>query len=172
LTEPSHCHRRRDVLLSVGRAHELLHYRVDMKGIPKDSHGRCGGNAMVVLALTSLLFPSSASVLCIAPGGHVSIEDINAPCCAPSDISASAGRQPDNGFSAPGKCQNCTDLFMTPNGRDAVSESCNNAAANPLADECPENHLLADTPLSLCRPDAIIRTDGPILFFSSVPLRC
>jgi len=125
-----------------------------------------------MVAVIVLLFPSSAAVLCIAPGGHMAIEDLNAPCCAPFGVSAPAAYQPDNGFNAPGNCHNCTDFFLTPNGRGAVSESFNHAAASPLDAECPENHFSADISLSLWRSGAVKNTDVSIPVSSSVPLRC
>jgi hypothetical protein len=130
------------------------------------------GNVGTVVAVILLLLPSSPTVLCVAPGSHIEIEDMNAACCASSGISAPAVPQPDNGFNAPGYCKNCTDYFMTPNGRGALSESYNHAAASPLAAECLENHLSADTSLSLWRSDALTNIDAPIPVSSSVPLRC
>jgi hypothetical protein len=143
-----------------------------MKGDVRELAGQFWGNVGVVVAVILLLFPSSASVLCIAPSGHLAIEDINAACCASSGISAPAGRQLDNGFNAPGDCQNCTDVFMTPDGRGAVSGSSHNAAANSLADECLGNHLSTSIAFSLCRLSAINNIDVPIPVSSSVPLRC
>jgi hypothetical protein len=143
-----------------------------MKGEVRELVDRFRGNVGAVVAVILLLFPSSASVLCIAPGGHIAIEDINAPCCTPFGISTPAGCQPDNGFNAPSICHNCTDFFLTPNGRGALSESYDHAAASPLADECLDNHISAGTSLSLCRSDALTNIDAPIPVSSSVPLRC
>jgi hypothetical protein len=130
------------------------------------------GNVGAVVAVILLLFPSSASVLCIAPGGHIAIEDLNAPCCTPFGISTPAACQPDNGFNVPSDCHNCTDFFMTPNGRGATSESYDHVVASPLADECLENHISTDACLSLCRSDALTSIGAPIPVSSSVPLRC
>ena len=138
----------------------------------EDSAGRFEGNLLVVLAAISLLFPSSALVLCISPDGHVAVEDFNAPCCHPHDISLPGKGHPGNGSAAVPDCHNCTDLFMTPNGRGATSESFDHAVANPLADECLENHISTDICLSLWRSDALSSMDAPIPVSSSVPLRC
>jgi hypothetical protein len=143
-----------------------------MKGDVRELAGRFRGNAVAVIAAFLLLFPSSASVLCIAPGGHIEIEDLNAPCCRSFGISTPAGCQPDNGFNTPGICHNCTDFFLTPNARGAVSESCDLAAANPFAAECLEDHLSADISLSPYRSGAVKNAAVTIPVFSSVPLRC
>jgi hypothetical protein len=143
-----------------------------MKPDPMRLASRFGSNVSVVLATILLLFPSSASVLCIAPAGHIAIEESNAACCASSGISDPAGRQPDNGFDASGNCQNCTDLFMTPYRRGAVSESSDNAAAISLADDFLGNHLSSDASFSPSRLGAINNIDASTSVSSSVPLRC
>ena len=127
---------------------------------------------MVVLAIIFLLFPSSASVLCIAPGGHLAVEDINAGCCAPSTANIRGENQPGNGFAAAGDCQNCTDLFLTPNTRGTVLESYDTVAPNSLADAYLRNHIPADTPSSPRLPATIRKVDAPIAINPSVPLRC
>jgi hypothetical protein len=134
--------------------------------------GQCKSNAAVFIAVILLLCPGSASVLCIAPGGHIAIEDINALCCASSGISTSTVYQPDNGFNALANCQNCTDFFITPNGREAVFESHDHAAASPFADESLQNRLSADTSLWLLQSGAIKYIDAPVPISSAVPLRC
>jgi len=134
--------------------------------------GRFGGNGLTIIAIIVLLFPSSASVLCIAPGGHVAIEDINAPCCAPSGVTAPTACQPGNEFNAPGNCHNCRDLFMTPSGRGALLASCDNVAANPFADECAGDRLLADSSLWPSQSGAINDIYAPPPVSYSVPLRC
>ncbi len=133
---------------------------------------RCSGKVVAALAAVVLLFPSSASVLCITPGGHVAIEDLNATCCASSAVSVLSGHQPDSGLNAAGDCKNCTDLFMTPNGRGAILVPTDAAAASPLSDECPGHRLPVDLSLWLCDSGAIIDFPEPIPVFSSVPLRC
>jgi hypothetical protein len=130
------------------------------------------GNAAALVFAVLLLFPSSASVLCIAPGNHISIEDINAPCCASSSISAQSGRQTNSGFNGLVNCQNCTDFFLTPNGREVIPPSNNLAASRQIADACLENLLSKDVPVSLFRSGSIGIVDAPIPICSSVPLRC
>jgi hypothetical protein len=144
----------------------------DMKRDLKELAGQFRGNGVAIVAVILLLFPCSASVLCIAPGGHVAIEDSNAACCASPGNSAPAGRHSDNEFNGAGDCHNCTDLFMTPNGRGAVLESYDNAAASLRAAECPGNHIPAETPSSPRGSATIKNLDAPIAITSSVPLRC
>jgi hypothetical protein len=118
-----------------------------------------------------MLFPSSPTVLCVAPGGHIEIEDMDAPCCAHSGISAPAACQPGSGFNGPNCCHNCTDYFMTPNGPGAISESYD-AVAIPFVGECLETHISTEISLSLCRSDALTNIAATIAVSSSVPLRC
>lgn len=134
--------------------------------------GRFGGIAAVFLAFVVSLFPSSPMVLCIAPGGHIAFEDMDSPCCASAGVSSPAACQPDAGFNAAGYCHNCTDFFMTPNGRGAISESYDQNVASPLVGECPENHISAHISLSLCRAGVLADTDASIPVSSFVPLRC
>jgi hypothetical protein len=127
---------------------------------------------VVILAILFLLFPSSASVLCIGPGGHIAIEDINAPCCASSGISASSGSQTYSGFNGSGNCQNCTDFLLTQNGREVISPSNDFAVSSLIADACLENPLSTDVFVSRFQSGPIGSVDAPIPFCSSLPLRC
>jgi len=130
------------------------------------------GNAGVFAAVVVLLFPSSASVLCIAPGGHLAVESINATCCAPSTSPASPMRQPDGGLKAPGDCQDCTDLFLTPNGSGAVLGSPDRMAASAPASECPGDCILTHRSLLLRSPDAPPAASARTPVSSAGPLRC
>jgi hypothetical protein len=91
-----------------------------------------------------LLFPGSTSLVCIAPGGHIAIESIDATCCPPLEISIQAEGQADNGFTEAGDCHNCTDFFIASHMLAAAAESYGHSAASPFADECPENHSSLD----------------------------
>ena len=130
------------------------------------------GIAAAFVAAIFLLFPVSSSVLCITPDGHIEIEDISAACCASSDISIPVGYPPDNGFHAPESCQDCTDFIITTTGQGAVLKSYDHAVASPFADECLENRLSADIPLSQYRSSAIKNIDVTIPVSSSLPLLC
>jgi hypothetical protein len=143
-----------------------------MKRISKDSPGRLRGDATVVLAFVSLLFPSSASALCIGPGGHVAVEDLNAACCVHSSITVRGEVRPGDGLAGAGDCQECTDLFLTPNTRGAVLKSCDTVASNSHADAFLADTVPASTPCSSRRPAAFGPTDAPIATTASVPLRC
>lgn len=137
-----------------------------------ESSCRFGDKAVVVLATVAMLFPGYSSVICIAPGSHIAIENFNAECCASSHISSPARNRPDNGFAAAGDCRNCTDLFITPNGRSAVTESFDNASAGAPAEECFGNHLSAIASFGLSPQSAFSDIDVPAPISSSVPLRC
>jgi hypothetical protein len=130
------------------------------------------GDALLAFTVILLLFPSSGSALCIAPGGHVAIEDINAACCAHSTVNIRGENRPGNGFAAAGDCQNCTDVFLVPNTPGAVLESRDTVAPNSPADASLRNHIPVDAPSSPRRSAAIRKIDAPIAIPSSVPLRC
>jgi len=131
-----------------------------------------GSNMATFVAFILLLFPSSSSILCIAPGGHIEIEDIRTACCPSADISIPVVYQPDNGFNESDTCQNCEDFFIAANGREAVLRSCDHAVASPFADKCLENRFSADIVLSLCPSNVIKNIDTPIPVSSSLPLLC
>jgi hypothetical protein len=126
----------------------------------------------VGLAIILLLLPVSASVLCIGPGGHIEIEDINATCCASSDIHNRSEQQPDNGLTAVGDCINCTDFFLTPNERGALLESYANVVPDSLADACLRNHIPATISSSIHRSRMINEIDVPSTLTAFAPLRC
>lgn len=135
--------------------------------------GQFGSNAAAFVAVILLMFPGSASVLCIAPGGHIAVEDINAPCCTHSAISSLDENRANNGIATAGDCQNCTDLFIAPDWRMAISKSSPHTAASILADECPANHFGADAFLPSFRSGTIVNLDtSPPPVAASVPMRC
>jgi hypothetical protein len=131
---------------------------------------RC--DVTVSLAIILLLFPVSASVLCIGPGGHIAIEDINATCCASAGITDRSEQQPDNGLTAVGDCINCTDFLLTPNKRGALLESYANIVPNSLADACLRNHIPAAISSLLRQSVAINKIDVPSTLAAATPLRC
>jgi hypothetical protein len=143
-----------------------------MKRDPRELVERfnCSVTAFIVAAL--LLFPSSTSQLCIAPGDHIAIESIGATCCTSPEISTPVERQPDNGFHAASDCHNCTDFFLASDVRVTASESRSHAAANPFAEECPQNHHSLDGFSSQCQSVGLTNNDRPISVPSSVPMRC
>jgi len=133
--------------------------------------GQFGRTIGAVVAFTMLLFPGSGSILCTAPGGHIAIEGLNAPCCAPSDVSAPAGSQPQNGVNATADCHNCTDVLVIPSGQGTVIESYLHAAASPCAVEYLDNRPSVDISISLCRASTHTNIDAPIPPSSVLPLR-
>lgn len=94
-----------------------------MKCNPRNSPIVFAIAAVVAAVIAATPPPASASVLCIAPGCHVAIEDINAGCCAHTVIPAAAeGPQPQELGSA-GDCGNCVDFLLTTNRPGVISES-------------------------------------------------
>jgi hypothetical protein len=127
---------------------------------------------MAFVAVILLFCPNSTSILCMAPGGHIAIENINALCCASSDISTPNECQPDNELGSPVNGKNCTDLLMASDGRAVRIESYSNAAAGSLTEECLGNHLAVNTSLRLRRWSAAINSNASIPVSSAVPMRC
>ncbi len=137
--------------------------------------GLAGSNrstALGIFVIALLLFPSSSSVLCIAPGNHVAIEDINAPCCVSSAISFPHSNQPDGGFDGQSSCNNCTDLLLASSGNGALPQSGKFVTCVQFNAECPDTCLSAEISASLWPSLTIGSTDFPIPASTSVPLRC
>lgn len=143
-----------------------------MKGESGKSAARFCSHVAIILAGIALLFPGSASVLCVGPGGHVAVEDINAACCARSAIDVADGSQPGSGFAAAGDCQNCTDVFLAQSTRGAIPESHCTVKPDSPADSYLQYHLPSATHLSSRRSAVITRIDAPVDAASSAPLRC
>lgn len=130
------------------------------------------GSGLMLIAALFLMFPGSASVLCVAPGGHAAIEAINAFCCTPSNASAQDGDHRDNGFGSPDQCGGCTDIFLTPNGRAQSSNSYGSAAASSHADDCLGSPFSAAICLYQCLPNLIsgyVDTSPPVT--ALIPMR-
>ena len=143
-----------------------------MKGGFRELIKRFNRYVMEFVFVILLLIPNSTSLLCVAAGGHIAIENIGANCCAAFDISPRAEGQPDNGFNAAGDCHNCIDFFIASYVQVVASKSYSHAAASPFADECPEIHRSIDVFPSLCQPVGITTHARPISVPSSVPMRC
>jgi len=124
---------------------------------------------IMILALL-LLFPSSASVLCIEPGGHIAIEDVNAACCASSRVHSATRTQSGEELNPAGNCGHCTDLFITPYGRGAVLESCSFVAGHWPALASSSNYIPPMAPILVQRGTCRIPTQT--CASSSAPLRC
>ena len=129
-------------------------------------------NALAFFAMMVLLLPSSPSVLCIAPGSHIAVEDINALCCVSSAISPLSDIQPNSAFDKPGNCRNCTDIPLASNGNGVLSPSGSSAMANPLDAEFLDTTHTADLSASLNRSGQIGSPDAPVPIYPSIPLRC
>jgi hypothetical protein len=138
----------------------------------KKPAGRPRGGVISALAITSLLFPLSTSVLCVGPGGHVAVEDFSALCCATSVTGAHAPRLPDEGAAAPQGCQDCTDIYLTRYGRESAKRPYsgpdpNSPAASPL-----RNQAAAESDSSRSRSGSRASHEGAIPVASRLPLRC
>jgi len=140
-----------------------------MKGNKTGLFGRLNGHAFILLASILLMSPvSSSSVLCIAPGDHVAIEDLDAGCCASSAIAAEESRNSDE-FDTATHCRNCTDLFITPNERGPIRDFLV-VAMGSAADDCSRDPLQVITSSHL----VLQRTLNDVVTpkSASVPIRC
>jgi hypothetical protein len=140
-----------------------------MKHAGKGLLGRFIGNAAVFFSAFFLLFPSNPSVICMAPGSHVAIEDLNALCCAHSKINIQDGCSPSDALNTAKDCQNCTDIIISINERGPISES-NRATAGFLSDAGFEVRPPEIVPARLFRRNSLAIFNASV--FSSVPLRC
>jgi hypothetical protein len=134
------------------------------------------------VALIVLLFPSSASVICIAHGGSTSVQDINAASHRHMHFADSVQLHApsNNAFRAADNSQDCTDIFMTPNGSGAVLAPFNMVPPSRSAAPAHENIVAADAPPSLYPPatgSTHLRLPDKTLTnlipaSSSLPMRC
>jgi hypothetical protein len=126
------------------------------------------GTIATLLAVIAIIRPASASVLCIAPGGHVAIEDADAGCCAsPGLHSPVKSRIADE--TGPEGCGCCTDFVISPNGKAAVAPSGSYFAAPAcLPGTSPgEDDTVAAVVRSMVSLGGLIPVSPP-----SAPLRC
>jgi hypothetical protein len=142
-----------------------------MKRDVKRFTGRLASAEAVFIAILFLFLPSSASMLCIAPGSHIAIEDINAECCDSVCLAAPVEEQVHDRLSVPNICGNCTDLYIFLNGREAIPKSHINTASMRQV-EFLGNQLPADPILSLFWQNIVCDINTANTASSSVPLRC
>jgi hypothetical protein len=155
----------------VGDAKNLNHSSA-MKRYFTDLSDSLRVDVTIGLAIILLLFPVSASVLCVGPGGHIAIEDINAPCCASSGINNRSEQQPDNGLTVVGDCNNCTDFFLMLNKRGALLEPYANVIPNSLSDACLINPIPGTISSSIHRSRMINEIEVPSTLTAFAPMRC
>jgi hypothetical protein len=143
-----------------------------MKGDIGRQVGRLNKKVLILLTAILLISPISASVLCIAPGSHVAIEELIAECCASSTISTQKDHHPGNGLIAATDCLDCTDFFISPYERGRISESYAIAIAGSLADECFPDRFFVTPSSPIFRQSALddVAMSPPASY--SVSLRC
>ena len=92
----------------------------------KRGHARAAtgsvGCQMALISILFLLVPGSFSVLCIAPGSHIAIENINAACCRASHDRDFVTSHEQLELRMTGDCANCIDLFLTQSGPEAIRQ--------------------------------------------------
>jgi hypothetical protein len=144
----------------------------NMMRFTEDISGRSGGHAMVIVAFVSLLFPGSATALCVAPGHHVAVEESNSACCAPNVGPIRGADRPAGGLASPGDCQDCTDIFLTPNSRGALLKSLEGADRNPVTDARTWHDSPGHSLSARWRSTAPMAVHAGQPLASPAPLRC
>jgi hypothetical protein len=134
--------------------------------------GKMRSNALELFFIILLLLPSSSSVLCIAPGNHVAIEEINALCCVSSANPLMPRNQPDTGFSRLGECDNCIDILLISNGSGELSQSGKNVSPSQSDAKYLDVCFPPDFSASLWLISNIRSADASIPASTPVPLRC
>ncbi len=129
------------------------------------------GDVAILFCAFSLLFPASASVLCIAPG-HVAIEELNAACCSLSKIPARTDYHRGNGFNVADSCRNCTDLLISINERGGISKSHQDSGTGSLiCDRCGDS-IPANASSGLLHRNALDVPEASPPSSPVLPLRC
>jgi hypothetical protein len=147
------------------RSFRLADQNSSMRRYFEKGPARFFGNLLALVAVYFLLLPASVSVLCIGPGGHVAVEDID--CGVSAGIPAHSAHF-EYGQLHMGKCGNCTDLLLPSYGREAVSKPRCALAGAVVSAECPGDSL--SHPLIL--PQSGIRDAALFARFFSSALRC
>ena len=93
------------------------------------------GVVAAIFAALATLSPGSA-VLCVAPGGHVAIEDINSGCCASHASHGDNSNQQGYELSSTDNCRNCRDIPITLDGYGLISKSVHFTATARIHAEC------------------------------------
>jgi hypothetical protein len=129
------------------------------------------GVVAAIVSAVATLSPGS-TVLCVAPGGHVVIEDINSGCCMSHDSSSITSNQQGYGLNVPDNCGNCRDFPIVPDGCVVILESFHFAAPATPDIECFGTRIpeLADGPSPELRECNNMDSLYPVCF--SALLRC
>jgi hypothetical protein len=144
----------------------------DMKGVVQGLPRRLNRKVIALIASIVMASPISASMLCIAPGEHVAVENLSAHCCASLEIPGYEQHSQNEAIRAQDECLNCTDLPLLSNDPGTIRRCYDFSASTVFADEyCPDlfiaftasQHLLQKT-----YPKFLISSCSS----SSVPLRC
>jgi hypothetical protein len=128
--------------------------------------------ALVLFVVISLLMPGSFSVLCIAPGSHVAIEDINALCCISPHIAYPSSTQPNSAFDQPVNCSHCTDLLLISHESGVLLQSGISTAANPFDADFLSASFSADLANAISQSIENGSLASPIPVCLSISLRC
>jgi hypothetical protein len=126
---------------------------------------------IVIFAAIFLLPPVTPSVLCVAPGSHIAIEELSAGCCAPSSVSTHGHKSLEDALSTADECQDCTDYLISSIVGGPIFES-SMSAQRAVAAECFSPQPMALTGPRFLSETAPLDIGAPSLHTSAIPLRC
>lgn len=127
------------------------------------------GMAVAVILLVAMVLPDPAARLCIAPGNHVAIEEMDSDCCGSHEIALEAEKDGRDSLGTAGDCGHCTDLPILSFGPDTIRTS--QYATGIPTFENPGVPASADLSALLSAPDRSVRGTRDLLS-SSLPLLC
>ncbi len=126
---------------------------------------------IALIAALSLAPPVMPSVLCVAPGSHVAIEELDAGCCASSSTSTRGHGQTEDMLGTADDCEDCTDYLISALAEGRIPESAM-AAGYSITAECGS---LQPPAIPVPPPSSEIvppNLGASNLLHFSIPLRC
>ena len=81
------------------------------------------GITFLIITMVAILLPNPKAKLCITPGSHIAIEEMDSECCEPHGVSVPAILQSQSRMAATGSCGNCIDLMIEFFGPETVPAS-------------------------------------------------
>jgi hypothetical protein len=127
------------------------------------------GIASIMAMIIAMLLTNPASKLCIAPGSHIAIEEMDFECSASSNSPVPAMPHLPNYTGENGVSRSCTDIIIAAFAREA-SPSPQDVTIIPLG-ERPAKFLPTDSSTSTLR-QGIVGDKPPNPAHPSAPLRC
>jgi hypothetical protein len=128
----------------------------------------CSEIALFVILVTALL-PSPALKICIAPGDHIALENVDSECCGFHGVPCPLEPHTQNLGELTGDCGDCTDIMLAFGQHELIQKSqiANGLPAVENPDVLPPADLFSS---SLRQNKASGEVQNPNS--SSLPLLC